>query len=100
MELIPGVVAKGCKVYPLSPVEQKAMDEFLAENLEMGQIRPSKSPMAAPCFFIKKKDGQLQLIQDYWALNEIKVKNRYPLPLISELVDKLKGAKYFTKLDV
>ena len=56
--------------------------------------------MVAPCFFIKKKDGQLRLIQDYWALNEIMVKNRYPLLLISELVDKLKGAKYFTKLDV
>ena len=100
VELIPGAVAKGCKVYPLSPAEQKAMDEFLVENLEIDQICPSKSPMAAPCFFIKKKDGQLHLIQDYWFLNEITVKNRYPLLLISELVDKLKAAKYFIKLDV
>jgi len=100
VELIPGAVTKGCKVYPLSPAEQKAMDEFLVENLETGRICPSKSPMAAPCFFIKKKDGQLHLIQDYRSLNEIMVKNKYPLPLISELVDKLKGARYFTKLDV
>ena len=56
--------------------------------------------MALPCFFIKKKDGSLQLIQDYRALNEITVKNRYPLPLISELVEKLRGARWFTKLDV
>ena len=56
--------------------------------------------MASPVFFIKKKDGTLQLIQDYWAFNTIMVKNKYPLPLISELVNKLWGAKYFTKLDV
>jgi len=51
-------------------------------------------------FFIKKKDGSLQLVQDYCALNAVTVKNRYPLPLISELVSQLRGAKYFTKLDV
>jgi len=56
--------------------------------------------MAAPVFFIKKKDGSLQLVQDYRALNSITVKNKYPLPLISELISQLRGAKYFTKLDV
>ena len=56
--------------------------------------------MASPVFFIKKKGGALQLVQDYHALNVITVKNKYPLPLISELVEKLRGAKYFTKLDV
>jgi len=56
--------------------------------------------MAAPVFFIKKKDGSLQLVQDYRALNSITVKNKYPLPLISELVSQLREARYFTKLDV
>jgi hypothetical protein len=56
--------------------------------------------MASPVFFIKKKDGTLRLIQDYRALNALTIKNRYPLPLISELVNQLRGAKYFTKLDV
>jgi len=56
--------------------------------------------MAAPVFFIKKKDGSLQLVQDYRALNSMMVKNKYPLPLISELVSQLRGARYFTKLDV
>jgi len=56
--------------------------------------------MAAPVFFIKKKDGSLQLVQDYRALNSMTVKNKYPLPLISELISQLRGAKYFTKLDV
>jgi hypothetical protein len=56
--------------------------------------------MASPVFFIKKKDGTLRLVQDYRALNTITIKNKYPLPLISELIEKLRGAKYFTKLDV
>ena len=56
--------------------------------------------MASPVFFIKKKDGTLRLVQDYRALNAMTVKNKYLLPLISELINKLRGAKYFTKLDV
>jgi len=56
--------------------------------------------MAAPVFFIKKKDGSLWLVQDYQALNSMMVKNKYPLPLISELVSQLHGARYFTKLNV
>ena len=56
--------------------------------------------MASLVFFIKKKDGTLWLVQDYRALNAITVKNKYPLPLISELIEKLQGAKYFTKLDI
>ncbi len=75
---------KFTKVYPLNPHKQKQLDEFIEENLATGRIRPSKSPMASPVFFIKKKDGSLRLIQDYRALNEMTIKNRYPLPLISE----------------
>jgi len=100
IELIPGSEPKPSKVYPLSPVEQKELDSFLEENLHTGRIRPSKSPMAAPLFFIKKKDGLLQLVQDYHVLNSITVKNKYPLPLIFKLVSQLCGARYFTKLDV
>ena len=66
----------------------------------MGRIRPSKSPMASPVFFIKKKEGSLRLVQDYRQLNAMTIKNRYPLPLILELINHLRGAKYFTKLDV
>jgi len=76
------------------------LDAFLEENRRTGRIRPSKSPIAAPVFFIKKKDGSLRLVQDYCALNAVTVKNRYPLPLISQLVSQLRGAKYFTKLDI
>jgi len=100
IELIPGVEPKSSKVYPLSPLEQAKLDAFLEENLRTGRIRPSKSSIAAPVFFIKKKDGSLCLVQDYRTLNAITVKNRYLLPLISELVSQLRRARYFTKLDV
>jgi len=100
IELIPGSEPKSSKVYPLSLVEQKELDSFLEENLRTGRIRPSKSSMAAPVFFIKKKDGSLRLVQDYHVLNSIMVKNKYPLLLIPELVSQLRGARYFTKLDV
>jgi len=56
--------------------------------------------MAAPVFFVKKKDGKLRLVQNYRALNAMTVKNKYPLTLIPELIAKLRGAKYFMKLDV
>jgi len=100
IELIPGLEPKSSKIYPLSPVKQKELDSFLEENLHTRRIRLSKSPMAAPVFFIKKKNGSLQLVQDYQALNSMMVKNKYPLPLISKLMSQLRGAKYFTKLDV
>ena len=80
--------------------EQAELDAFLQENLQSGRIRPSKSPMASPFFFIKKKDGSLRPVQDYHALNAMTVKNKYPLPLISDLINQLRGVKYFTKLDV
>ncbi|SJL15735.1 uncharacterized protein ARMOST_19240 [Armillaria ostoyae] len=101
IELIPNAKSTlDCKVYPLNRNEQEQLDKFLDENLELGRITESKSPFASPFFFVKKKDGSLHPVQDYRKLNEMTIKNRYPLPLISELIDKLQGAKYFTKLDV
>jgi hypothetical protein len=89
IKLISGAQPKGCKVYPISVTEQWELDHFLMENLETNHIRPSKSPMASPVFFIKKKDGSLRLVQDYRMLNDMTVKNKYPLQLISELVNQL-----------
>jgi len=87
IELVSGAEAKGCKVYPISVSEQLELDRFLTENLKTGHICLSKSPIASPLFFIKKKDSSLQLVQDYQMLNDMMVKNKYPLPLISELVN-------------
>ena len=89
-----------CKIYALNREEQQALDTFLEENLRLGRIRPSNSPMASPFFFIKKGDGMLRPVQDYRKLNDFTIKNRYPLPLIQELTDKLRGARFFTKLDI
>ena len=88
------------KLYPLSPKEKEALDAWLNEELRKGYIRKSKSPVAAPVFFVKKKDGSLRLVQDYRKLNEITVKNRYPIPRISDLIDSLSKAKVFTKIDL
>jgi len=100
IKLIPGAEPKSSKVYLLSLLEQTELDAFLEKNLRTGWIRPSKSPIAAPVFFIKKKNGSLRLVQDYRTLNTVTIKNRYPLSLISQLVSQLRGAKYFTKLDI
>lgn len=100
IDLKPGFQPKPCKTYPLSVTEQAELDAFLDENLAKGYIRPSKSPMASPFFFVKKKDGKLRPVQDYRELNKGTIKNEYPLPLIAELIDKLKGARYFSKVDL
>ena len=89
-----------CKIYPMTQAEDKALEDFLKEQYAKGYIRPSKSPIASPFFFIRKKDGKLRPVQDYRRVNHHTVKNQYPLPLISELVADLSGASIFSKLDV
>jgi Reverse transcriptase (RNA-dependent DNA polymerase) len=87
-------------IYPLSPRELAALKEFLKENLEKGFIRESKSPAGAPILFAPKKDGSLRLCVDYRGLNAVTIKNRYPLPLITEIMDRVTGANYFSKIDL
>ena len=76
------------------------LDRGLKEELEKRFIRVSKSPTAAPVFFVKKKDGTWRPVIDYRGLNSITIKNRYPLPLIPNLIDQLLGTACFTKSDV
>ena len=87
-------------IYSLSEIELKALSAWLEENLSKGFIRASQSPAGAPILFVKKKDGSLRLCVDYRALNNITIKNRYPLPLIPEALDRLRKAKIFTKMDL
>ena len=76
------------------------MDEQLKELIASGRIEPSKSPLASPTSFVAKKDGKMHMVIDYRKLNNITVKNAYPIPLILELLHKWKGCVWFTKLDV
>ena len=87
-------------IYSLSEVEQLALKQFIDENLASGLIRSSQSSAGAPILFIKKKDGSLRLAVDYRGLNRITKKDRYPLPLIPDLLDRLRSAKTFTKIDL
>ena len=87
-------------LYSLSHREQEELREYLAKMEANGFIRPSKSPAAAPLLFVPKKDGSLRPCVDYRALNAITVKDRYPIPLINEHLDRLSSAKVFTKLDL
>jgi len=87
-------------IYSLSEVEQLALRQFIDENLANHFIRPSQSPSGAPILFIKKKDGSLHLAVNYCGLNRITRKDRYPLPLIPDLLDRLRTAHIFMKIDL
>ena len=84
------------QLIPLLVDEQKEVEAFLDDQLSKGYIRPSNSQQTFPVFFVPKKDGKKHMVQDYHYLNEWTIKNNYLLPLISQLVDKLKGCKLFT----
>ena len=88
------------KAYAMTLKEEEALNQWLDGQLQAGLIVESKSRYTAPCFYIPKKDGLLRLVQDYRKLNQVTIKDKTPLPLIREVIDKLKEAKYFNKLDL
>uniref|UniRef100_A0A8D0HDL6 Gypsy retrotransposon integrase-like protein 1 n=1 Tax=Sphenodon punctatus TaxID=8508 RepID=A0A8D0HDL6_SPHPU len=100
IELLPDAVPPYGRIYALSTPELQTLKAYVEENLAKGFIRPSTSPAGAPLFFVPKKDGGLRPCIDYRGLNALTIKNRYPLPLIPELLDRLQGASVFTKLDL
>ena len=88
------------KAYAMTLKEKEALNQWLNEQLKAGLIVESKSRYIAPCFYIPKKDGSLQLVQDYRKLNQVTIKDKMLLLLIGEVIDKLKEARYFNKLDL
>ncbi|KAG7594099.1 Zinc finger CCHC-type [Arabidopsis thaliana x Arabidopsis arenosa] len=86
--------------YRMAPAEMAELKKQLEELLDKGFIRPSSSPWGAPVLFVKKKDSSFRLCIDYRGLNKVTVKNKYPLPRIDELLDKLRGARWFSKIDL
>ena len=87
-------------LFTLSETELSTLRTWIKDNLDKGFIRRSTSSAGSPILFVKKKDGSLRLCVDYRGLNAITLKNRYPLPLISETLDRLREAKLFTALDL
>ncbi len=101
IDLKPGApVTLISKTIHLSQVEQKELSQFLKEHTTQGTICPSKSPYTASFFFIKKKNGKLQPVQDYQPVNTWTIKNHYPLPLIPSLIDQLCDCTLFTGFNI
>jgi hypothetical protein len=100
IELVPGQQPPSRPTYRMSQPEMDELKKQLTELMDKGYIQESKSPYGAPVLFVKKKDGSMRMCVDYRALNKITIKNKYPLPRIDELLDRLLGAKYFSKIDL
>jgi hypothetical protein len=100
IELKPGITPIYNTPYRMATPELAKLNEHIKELLEKGFVRPSSSPWGAPVIFVPKKDGTQRLCMDYHALNEVTVKNKYPLPRIDDLFDQLCGASVFSKIDL
>ncbi|GBG68104.1 hypothetical protein CBR_g2655 [Chara braunii] len=100
IEIEPGSRTPKGAVYRMSPWELEELRKQLDELLEKGWIRPSSSPFGAPVLFVPKKEGELRMCIDYRGLNAVTVRNVEPLPRIDDLLDRVQGAKYFSKIDL
>jgi archaellum component FlaC len=100
IELEPGAKPPAMAPYRMAPPELEELRKQLTELVDTGRIRPSKAPYGAPVLFQKKSDGTLRMCVDYRALNKVTVKNKYPIPLIADLFDRLGSAKIYTKVDL
>uniref|UniRef100_A0A8P4GPN0 Gypsy retrotransposon integrase-like protein 1 n=1 Tax=Dicentrarchus labrax TaxID=13489 RepID=A0A8P4GPN0_DICLA len=100
IELLPGSTLPSSRLYNLSRPEHEAMEKYIGDSLAAGLIRPSSSPVGAGFFFVTKKDQSLRPCIDYRGLNDITIKNKYPLPLIDPAFEPLHKAKVFSKLDL
>ena len=87
-------------MYRLSPKEKAEVERQLADLVEKGFVQPSHSAWGAPVIFVAKKSGDLRMCVDYRALNQVTVKDKYPLPRIDDLLDRLQGARVFSSLDL
>jgi hypothetical protein len=100
IELIPGIAPIAQRPYRMNPQELEELKKQLADMLSKGLIRPSASPWGSHVLFVDKRDGTIRLCVDYRRLNEVTIKNKYPLPKIKDLFDQLNGAKVFSMIDL
>ena len=88
------------RIYPLFKNKREEVQKFVDDQLRKRYIRPSKFPQTSLVFFVGKKDGRKRIVMDYHSLNEQTIKNNYPLPLITDLIDNMGSKKVFTKMDL
>lgn len=100
IELLPGAKPVNIRPYHYNPAQKDEIKALVTDMLKQGIIQPSCSPFASPVLLVLKKNGEWRFCVDYRHLNAITVKNRYPLPIINELLDELAGAAWFTSLDL
>jgi hypothetical protein len=100
IELLPGTSPISKRPYRMPVNELVELRKQIAELEAKGFIRPSSSPWGAPVLFVEKKDGAQRMCDDYRSLNEVTIKNKYPLPWIEDLFDQMKGASVFSKIDL
>jgi hypothetical protein len=100
IELLPRTAPISKRPYRMDVKDLVELKKQIEELLEKGFIRPSSPPWGAPVLFVKKKDGSRRLCVDYRNLNEVTIKNKYPLPQIEDLFDQMRGAKIFSKIDL
>jgi len=100
IELIPGKQAPYAKNRPFTPIQLRCVKKWLDEMMDKGWIRESRSPAATPLLLAAKPGGGVRICHDYRGLNNVTVKNRYPIPLIKETLDALCRAKWYTKVDI
>jgi hypothetical protein len=99
IDLLPGTTSISKRLYRMSIEELKELKKQLTVLQEAGYIRPSSSPWGAPVLFVQKKDGSQRMCVDYRSLNDVTVKNKYPLPRIEDLFNQMRGARVFSKID-
>jgi len=100
IELTNDAIPSRCRAYRMSPAKLIKVKEYLNENLSKGYITPSQAPYSSPVLFALKANGDLRFCVDYRKLNAITKRNRYPLPLIDEVIGKIIGCKHLTRLDI
>ena len=100
IELLLGTGPISKRPYMMPTKDLEEIKKQIKELLDKGYIRPSSSPWGSPVLLVEKKDGSLRIVVDYRGLNEVTIKNKYPLPMINDLFHRLQGAKVFSKIDL